>query len=211
MILEQLILETNQIAELKHFYKYVLDLQVPEESWNSFIIKVGFTQLMFTETKHNNEPFYHFAINIPSNKLEKAKAWITERGVELNIEDDKDEVFFQSWNANSIYFEDPAGNIVELIARHNLPNAREGKFTSDDMLNVSEIGIAREQVLPLVRVLNEKGIPSWREEDEDFTPVGNEEGLIIVVKRGRPWYFSSKNAEIYPVTLFIKEVGELHL
>lgn len=211
MILEQLILETNQIAELKHFYKYVLDLQVPEESWNSFIIKVGFTQLMFTETKHNNEPFYHFAINIPSNKFEKAKAWIKERGVELNIEDGKDEVFFQSWNANSIYFEDPAGNIVELIARHNLPNAMEGEFTSDDMLNVSEIGIAREQVLPLVRVLNEKGIPSWREEDEDFTPVGNEEGLIIVVKRARRWYFSNKNAEIYPVTLFIKEVGELHL
>ncbi|MGV3464098.1 MAG: VOC family protein [Heyndrickxia sp.] len=173
--------------------------------------KVGETLLSFKETTSNNMPFYHFAMNIPHNKFQQAKKWLQDLGIKLNMEDGKDEVYFETWHAESVYFEDPAGNIVELIARHHLPNEKAGDFSSEDLLNVSEIGIVRNQVLPFVHELNKTGIPCWREEDESFTPVGNEDGLIIVVKSGRRWYFSRRDAEIFPVTICIKGIGEIKL
>jgi len=211
MIMEKILLDTNKIVELRNFYKDVLGLSILEDTPKGITFKVGETLLSFKETTSNNEPFYHFAMNIPHNKFQQAKKWLQDQGVKLNMEDGKDEVYFETWNAESVYFEDPAGNIVELVARYHLPNEKEGDFSSEDLLNVSEIGIVHNQVLPLVHELNKTGIPCWREEDESFTPVGNEEGLIIVVKRGRRWYFSRKDAEIFPVTVWIKGIGEITL
>ncbi|PKR84547.1 VOC family protein [Heyndrickxia camelliae] len=209
MIIEKLLLDTNKIADLRNFYKDMLGLNITEDTPQCLTFKVGETLLSFKETANKNHPFYHFAMNIPNNKFQQAKKWLQDRGVKLNREDGKDEVYFETWNAESVYFEDPAGNIVELIARHHLPNKTEGEFSSEDLLNVSEIGIVRDQVLPFVQELNNIGIPCWKEADESFASVGNEEGLVIVVKRGRRWYFSNKDAEIFPVTVWIKGIGKI--
>ncbi|UWS64423.1 hypothetical protein N2384_05495 [Bacillus paralicheniformis] len=41
-----------------------------------------------------------------------------------------------------------------------------------------------------------------------LTPVGDEHGLFIVVKTGREWYFSNqKQAECYPVKVFVSGIG----
>lgn len=210
MKIEKLILETGRLAELKTFYRDILNLEVIDETSANFTVKVGRTHLMFKETSNSRDPFYHFAINIPQNKFQEAKTWIKERGAVLNVEKGDDEVFFESWNAHAIYFEDPAGNIVEFIARHNLDNGNEDEFTSNDLLNVSEIGIIKDQVIPFVRTLNNIGIPNWKDDSEGLTPVGSEDGLFIVVRSGRRWYFSMKDAEAYPVTVSIRDIGELN-
>ena len=61
----------------------------------------------------------------------------------------KDEFESKSWNSDSVYFKDAAGNVLEFIARHNLKNAVEEEFDSSQILNVSEIGLPSEDVVEL--------------------------------------------------------------
>jgi catechol 2,3-dioxygenase-like lactoylglutathione lyase family enzyme len=206
MNLKEIALLTNKLSEMKEFYKDILDLQIIKENTSNFTVKVGLTNLTFKQSELKSDPFYHFAINIPENKMEEAKSWIKSK-VALNIEEEDDEVFFKSWNAHAIYFEDPSGNILELIARHNLKNGVEHNFSSKDLLNISEIGIAVEDVIPFVRKLNEIGIPNWRDDSEGLTPVGDENGLFITVKSGRRWFFSNKDAKFFPFQVFIDGIG----
>src|SRR5438874_12694704 len=88
------------------------------------------------------ERFYHFAINIPANKIREAKAWLSNKVQLLWMEDYKSDIAdFVNWHAKSVYFFDPAGNIVELIARFDLDNTSDEIFSSKQFLSVSEIGL----------------------------------------------------------------------
>lgn len=207
MIIEKVILLTGNSNETKSFYRDVLELELVEDRDDSFTVQAGSTQVTFQSTTAYARPFYHFAMNIPENKFREAKSWIQAR-VTLIEEDGEDEVFFTSWNAHSVYFEDPSGNIVELIARHNLANAISHPFASGDINGVSEVGVVANEVIPFVRALNEMGVPNWRADNEGLTPVGDEHGLFIVVKTDRIWYFSNeKQAQCYPVKVFVSGNG----
>lgn len=207
MIMERVILLTENPLETKSFYRDVLELELVEERDDSFAVQAGATRVTFQTTTAFSRPFYHFAMNIPENKFREAKSWLQSR-VSLIQEDGEDEVFFTSWNAHSVYFEDPSGNIVELIARHNLSNAVSHPFGSGDIKGVSEIGIVANEVIPFVRALNEIGVPNWRPDDEGLTPAGDEHGLFIVVKTGREWFFSNqKRARSYPVKVLARGIG----
>ncbi len=62
------------------------------------------------------------------------------------IDDDKSFIAdFIDWHARSVYFFDPAGNIVELIARDDLNDVADGAFSSRQFRNISETGL----VLPV--------------------------------------------------------------
>ena len=58
----------------------------------------------------------HWALNVPPQRFEEAVRHAAER-VQLLEED----VPFPNWRARAAYFYDPAGNIVELIARERAP------------------------------------------------------------------------------------------
>jgi len=208
MIIERLELLTANLEATKSFYQDVLELQLVEDKEDAFTVQAGATRIRFEETGAYDRPSYHFALNIPENKFREAKSWIQSR-VQL-IQEGDDEVFFTSWNAHSLYFEDPSGNIVEFIARHNLSNAIPRSYNSGEINGVSEIGVVVDEVIPFVRSLNEIGLPNWKEGNEGFTPVGDERGLLIVVKKGRPWFFSNqKPAEYYPLRVSIQGIGPL--
>lgn len=206
MLFKEVVLLTSKIDEMKDFYKNTLGLEVVKEDSEFFIAKIGLTKLKYKKSASGTEPFYHFAINIPENKFAEAKSWIKSI-VSLNLEEGDDEVYFGNWNAHAIYFEDPSGNIIELIARHNLGNGTNHSFTPKDLLNISEIGIVVDDVIPFVKRLNALGIPNWRDDSPGLTPVGDENGLFITVKSGRTWYFSNKDAEFFPVEVSIDGGG----
>lgn len=208
MKFKEISLLTNRINEMKNFYRDILGLRIITQSSDYFTVKVGFTSVTFKQSPVDSEPFYHFAINIPENKMAEAKFWIQTK-VELTKEENLDEVFFKSWNAHAIYFEDPSGNIIELIARHNLKNGVEHIFSSEDILNISEIGVVTDEVIPMVRKLNELGIPNWKEDSEGLTPVGDEMGLFIIVKSNRRWYFSEQAAKFHPFSIEIEGMDKL--
>ena len=84
---------------------------------------------------------------------------------------------------------DAAGNILELIARHTLRNAAKGDFDSHQILNVSEIGLPSEDVIGFANELCTRlGVSVYKQEpNETFTPVGDEDGLLILPVQDRIW------------------------
>ena len=84
----------------------------------------------------------------------------------------------------------PDGILLELIARHDLPAASSsGRFSSADLLRISEIGLAVPDVPAAVAALqNAFGLPVFGTAAGEFTPLGDHDGLLIVVRQGRPWF-----------------------
>jgi catechol 2,3-dioxygenase-like lactoylglutathione lyase family enzyme len=95
----------------------------------------------------------------------------------LDVGDEHD---FASWGgARAVYFRDPEENVVELIAR---PQARPE-------LALAEVGLPVEDVAAAVDVLErELGLHPYDEWDDSFAPLGDDDGLLIVVRVGRGWF-----------------------
>jgi hypothetical protein len=134
----------------------------------------------------------HFAINV--GNFAEAVAWARgQEGAEWVRED----VPFPDWRAHSAYYYDPAGNLVELIARERAPG-------DDLLLEVSEVGVPVEDVGVAVEFLrSELGLPHFSGNRVDFSAVGDDRGLLIVVPVGRVWLFSDKRASDAPVRVTI--------
>ncbi|MBS1551207.1 MAG: hypothetical protein JST15_03945 [Bacteroidetes bacterium] len=205
MQIKEIILQTHLINELKNFYGNVLDLNIKEESPESFSFNTGDSLVRFEKSAGDVKPFYHFAFNIPENSLSSAKKWLKPRTLLIKSPDDgTDEFDFQSWNAHSVFFYDPAGNILEFIARHNLKNGTDGEFTERNILNISEIGVPVKSVSEFSGLLNDTyGIPYFSGDNDTFSAMGNNNGLFIIVNKGRKWYPDCPEAEIFPLSIKI--------
>ncbi|RMF57651.1 MAG: hypothetical protein D6748_10715 [Calditrichaeota bacterium] len=201
MRIKELQLETHLLKELKHFYNVLLGFQLLREKKDAFTVKIGHSHLTFLTAQEGEEPFYHFAFNIPENQIIEAAGWVSQKIPLITV--NEEEIFvFPSWNAHSIYFFDPAGNIVEFIARHNLKNASRKKFSAKSVLNISEIGIPTDNVKLFVNQLQQElSLPVWYGHEGDLIALGDEEGLLIIVPLGRKWFPTDKPAENYPVSV----------
>lgn len=134
----------------------------------------------------------HWAVNVAPGRFAEAVAFAAER-VELL----HDDVPFPDWRARSAYFYDPGGNIVELIARERAPG-------SDLFLEVSEVGLPVTDVESAVRFLeSDLGLPHFSGDRCEFSAVGDDRGLFIVVPVGRPWLFTDRPAPDHPLAVTI--------
>ncbi len=186
MQITRLELQAPDLKEQALFYGETLGFDTRIIAGTEVVIRAGATHLIFTQADKDNHSPYHFAFNIPENQFETAKQWLAMRADSLADENGNTSFDFDNWNAHSIYFKDAAGNILELIARHDLKNANN-EF---NILSISEIGLATEDVPALVKLIGEKTslLPYKGEGSETFTPIGNADGLFIAVKQGRIWY-----------------------
>jgi catechol 2,3-dioxygenase-like lactoylglutathione lyase family enzyme len=184
----ELRLKTRKLDDLRRFYPQTLGLPLVRDAVRSITVQAGSTAIVF-DAVDENEPFYHFAFNIPENKLAAAKQWLKPRCPLIKRPNGLDEYDFASWNANAIYFLDPAGNILEFIARHDLKNASAGEFTEKDILYASEIALVVDDVAATIaaaeRELQMKTFA--HSASTEFAAVGTDQRLLIIVKRGRPW------------------------
>ncbi len=212
MRITELRLQTADVARQKQFYFNKMGLALLEESENAISLQAGSTRLIFERAEQGLRPLYHFAFNIPENKLAPAKAWLTQQEVVLS-QVHPDDWYSTSWNSHAVYFYDPAGSVVEFIARHNLPNASTGTFTARDILYVSEIGLVVNDVPAAVKALRAKlGLDVYQDMAENFAPLGDEYGLFIVVKRGRTWLASDRRSDVFSTTVTIQgERGQRHV
>ena len=207
MRLKKILIKTSQLQQLREFYQSVLQLQIESESASGISIKIGESLLVIEKISIGN-PFYHFAINIPSNKIEQAREWLLHKGIDLLWMDDykSDIADFRNWNAKSVYFFDPAGNIVELIARFDLNNPSFEKFSSNQFLSLSEIGLVfgEEEIDRQVETIMKQCQLSYFEKQPPFPPfkvLGDDEGLFIIVTQNRNWYPTEKPSGIYPLEI----------
>src|SRR5262245_58107489 len=181
-------LQTAKLADLRRFYTQVLEFPIIDESKDLITFRAGATEITFTAADRG-DPFYHVAFNIPENKLAASKKWLAPRTEILKRPDGTDEYHFTSWNAHAIYFLDPAGNILEFIARHNLRNASDGDFSARDILHASEIALVVDDVNAAVKSAHDQlGLDVFAGSRSDqFAAVGDDHRLLIIAKRNRPW------------------------
>lgn len=218
MNIRLLILETTRLEELKDFYTRVLDWPPADESEGSFTLELQDTEIEFRRHMGELQPFYHFAINIPANKIEEAREWLKQRVQLLWLDDyNSDIAEFTNWNARSVYFLDPAGNIVELIARFDLNNERTEAFSPRQFISVSEIGLvvpAAEMQTKAEEVLDDFRLSMYSKQppQENFKAIGNDEGLFIVVPEQRNWYpLHDRPAIMAPLKIYFSVSGRHHL
>lgn len=205
------------LENMKRFYGEVLGQRILVESATALTIAAGLTRLTFEKVEPEGPygPWYHVAFNIPENKLFLAREWQLERTPlkkrlpgSSTLEDTTDVANFSHWNAHAVFFWDPAGNLLEYIARHTMKNAAEGPFTPEDILYASEIGLIVEQVAKEADAW-ERGLslPSYLAAGPDFRPMGDEYGLLIVFSVGREWGApdgSPRGTSIYPTSVTIR-------
>ncbi len=187
----------------RDFYADILELPVRLDS-ALLEVKAGRTVLRFTQAPSEFVGAYHFAFNIPENQYQAAKQWITSRIPLLRDKAGQEDFESKSWDSTSLYFLDAAGNVLELIARHNLKNSAGGDFTSSQILNVSEIGLPSEDVVGLAdQICTKLGLSVFKQEpNETFTPVGDDNGLLILPIKDRIWMpDSGVPAKLLPVSV----------
>src|SRR6185369_5003717 len=74
------------LAAMREFYNRMLGLKVVEDLADRLTIAAGATQLTFRlAPAADGQPFYHFAFNIPENKIDSAWRWQKERTALLPI------------------------------------------------------------------------------------------------------------------------------
>lgn len=207
MEIEVLTLQTNKLKEMKDFYIETLGFPLLSESETHFRIGIGSNELEFSTKGVVGEPYYHFAFNIPGNKFKKAKSWVKER-VLLNVHDGEDEVFFSHFPAYAFYFDDPAGNIVEFIARPEIYQKEEGPFTIDDVLTISEIGLTVADAISAGEKLIDAGIHERNHLPLSTTSLNfmgdKSKGIFLILNQpGRQWFFSDKVSAIFPLEITI--------
>lgn len=188
---------TQQLKALQRFYMNILELEILETTEESFTMKVGTTEVTFQA--YDQPAFYHFAINVPGNQFSLIKASVKEK-YRLNREGGRDEVYFPSFDADSIYFEDPAHNIVELIGRRK--RDLFGDLSSKVFLNISEVGIVTPHMTEVGETLQDAGIPLWGSTEVkigELNFLGRKESFFVLVPPMRKWYFSHLEAETHPL------------
>ncbi|WP_264529916.1 VOC family protein [Flavobacterium sp. N502540] len=190
MKLQHLQIQTHNIQKTAAFYQDVLNLSILEKDSNSVTIQAGTSVLEFIENQQFDS-VYHFAFNIPQNKLEEAIKWTNNKLDLIVIEDATVVANFENWNANAVYFYDNNGNILEFIVRYDLNNAQTEPFSSQSILNISEIGIVNENPLVLAnQLITQHNLEFFSKNDnsELFAALGDDEGLLIIVRPHRNWY-----------------------
>jgi hypothetical protein len=177
-------------AGLADFYGGTLGLPVA-----GHVVQIGETRLRFEPA--GGEPFYHFALLVPGDRFDAALAWTQER-----VEILGDVFEFDNWDALAVYFHDPAGSIVELIAHHGLEeNGREGPFAAEELVGFSELGLVGDRSA-LLSDLEERGLELWSgsiEEPDYLAFVGEKGRTLILAEPGRGWLPTGRPAEPHPV------------
>ncbi|CAH0296197.1 hypothetical protein SRABI80_04100 [Peribacillus frigoritolerans] len=216
LIINKVTLYGHAWNEMRNFYVDVLGFELLSQTEDAFEIKAGESVLEIKKYHHKEKPFYHFAMNIPTNLFISAKAWAKSK-VELTREEDDDEVYFSFLDARSFYFLDPSGNIVEFISRYSVsPESAADSFSAHNVLCISEINITTDEVRALGNRLISNGVPvrngeAIREDGLNFMGEHEAGSFLLLVPRKRRWIFSDKESETFPLSLVINQHLEISL
>jgi catechol-2,3-dioxygenase len=208
MQISALKIKTSNIHAQQHFYSEQLGL--PSQITNGILsIQIGSSKLQSVQdTAFTGR--YHFAFDIPNNQFQNATKWLKQRTALASDANGNTQFEAGEWNTDNIYFYDPQGNILELIARHDLDkssleNTSDQPFGSDSLLCISEIGLASKNVLEMIAwFANTLEVGTYKSFDETFAPIGNANGLVIAVQENRIWFPDTGiPAQILPTELTI--------
>jgi catechol 2,3-dioxygenase-like lactoylglutathione lyase family enzyme len=209
----ELELLSDDILKTEVFYNEVLGLETIHKDSSSVSFNAGSTKLTF-RSSINVKPVYHFAFDVPNNKLLEAFAWI-EKEAEIMYVIPPDKIAdFYNWNAKSFYFYDNNGNILEFIVRNDLDNASQKAFDGSSILSVSEIGLVSKNVVVQCDELFDKyGLTAYSKQPKlnKFIVLGTVTGLFILVEENRDWYPTDKKSKSFWTKIVFSNNGETQI
>ncbi|WFR64454.1 hypothetical protein P9222_10115 [Paenibacillus amylolyticus] len=216
MKIREVRLLTHQMETLKEFYGTLLGLELVEEGTTFVSFRAGGSVLSFKKATEQEQPYYHVAFTIPTNKLAEAKKWVQDRNIPLLSKDGQDEFYFPYWDATAFYFYDPSGSLMEFIAHHSFDNAVDESFHVKHLLCISEIGLPVDDVPEAISTLNEHyHLEPFAGDGTKFSPMGDAEGMFIVIDKQMPWFPDGRMPGVYATKVEVEveagQTGKLHL
>ena len=169
------------------FYGEVMGFPI-DSATDRLVVQAGGTELHFAPAADVERPIYHVAWGIPANLLPAAKAWLAARTPLLVHPDGRDEFHFRSVRRRAVYFSDPAGNVLELIARELLDDRQEGPFALRHILYVNHAGLVVDDLPGAIRDLEQElGLALRADPTPNFAQLGDEHRHLVLVTRERLW------------------------
>ena len=169
------------------FYRDVLELPVSTDG-GRVTVTIGSSCLVL-ERGEQFHGVHHLALGIAPADFELARSWLSQRVAPISVDGSEVVDGPEGWDSKSLYFLGPEDIVLEYIARqaHGHLPASEGRAPRP--LSLSEVGIGvpdvQEAVGDLHRVL---GLPPFPPQGSRFAPVGDHDGLIILVDQERVWF-----------------------
>lgn len=206
MKIREIILGTHHLSATAAFYTHSLQLPVISEGGRHISLQAGSSILTFEQQETATAPIYHIAFNIPHNQLSEAIQWLQTFTALLPVTSNSHIADFSNWDAHAVYFYDNNGNLLELIARHGLEN----ESTQLHIECISELGVVTTDPTAYAdQLINTYRLPVFSRQPrlEQFTALGDDNGLLIIVKAGRNWFPTTVPAQYFPATITLENNG----
>jgi catechol 2,3-dioxygenase-like lactoylglutathione lyase family enzyme len=202
-------LASADVAAQRRLYVEALGLDELDAPAGALAVAIGPSRLIFQPGDPSPQ---HVAFRIPSAAYADALDWLGERTALLPNAEGGREHPFPDWNADAMYFRDPDGNVLELIAHHDLEDPYEPPFHPRHLLGIGEVGVpADDPPAFLADVERRHGIGRWSGDGVGFAAAGDKRGSLIVVPRGRPWHpVPDSDATAAPVAIEVAGAGALY-
>ncbi|SFD87996.1 Catechol-2,3-dioxygenase [Actinopolyspora alba] len=200
----------SDLAAAVVFYRDLLGLPVSHGD-ASARVTLGSSELWLTEGPATAAA-HHLAFDVPARNFDAAVSWLAERVPLLRSADTGEHEFEgpAGWNSRSVYFLGPDGEVLELIARRRMRHlpASEG-FGPDHIVSISEVAVAVDDVSATAAELERRfGVTSFGPSSANFDPVGDETGLLILVRTGRVWVPDGmRHSGPLPLAVWLRDLG----
>ncbi|MEW4368484.1 hypothetical protein [Paenibacillus kandeliae] len=204
--IQHLTLYTAILEPMYDFYVQLFGKDLVQLQAAGFTVQLGTSVLEYQQATAGDQPFYHFALNIAANHLEQAKAWIAAT-TPLSMEDGQEDTHSEFFHSVSCYFEDPAGNIIECIARQQHAPMDSRPFTTASIRGIGEINLTTSHVLETAHVLQDANVPIQTEliDKDRLNFVGDIDTYLLLGPVGRRWFFSDRLSELHPLTIHMQD------
>lgn len=186
MLLSQVTVGTTDVAALERFHREVLLLPVERVCETTIDVEVG-TGTVRYEQRSGFTGAHHLAFSIAPEDFDQAHAFLADR-VDLLLAGGTSVIEGpQGWDSRSVYFTAPEGLILEYIA-HEDDRGRSGNSALPAPLGIAEVGIGVADVPATIGELSKLGLAPFPPQEPAFAPVGDIDGLLIIVDRNRRWF-----------------------
>lgn len=192
----RLLLETGNIKKMKKFYTEILEMPIIRAKESFFTVRAGNTHITFQQSSTDGAHLYHFALRTNLSFYEYMFKKMKDGNV--NFLPDSEGNLSRYWKGKQVYFNDPDGNIVEILEREILDDE-----VTPGWVDVCEIGIPSASVEDMSEFLTPINNVNPAESDS-FRFYGDELGTFVLVKEGRNWYPTDRPATIHPIVVEVE-------
>ena len=203
--------KTHWLDKVTDFYQNQVGLELIEKDDQRCVFKAGWSRLKFVLDESSEGPWYHFAFHIPLSQIESAMRWAESFATLLqNIEGKR--FYLGHRSAEAIYFEDPSGNIVELIGRKEYDAKALDDFSSESILGIAEVGLPVVEFDANDRSLRRQlGVGYAVDPTNSYAAIGNREGMLVLIRERQHWFPTKREAEIFPMKIALTGPQRAHV